>query len=115
MRGLLVLGAGSLAGRLLFLLLEENLIIGFGNNVQQAVHLVMSQAAQLRAHDLVLADFAGAEMNGDDHARNGVLLEAQLANEEIVDDVLRTDEQLDLAIHRDSESGDDDVVFSGWI
>ena len=81
----------------------------------KAAHVVVAQAAELRADDLVLADFRGGEMNRDRQAGDGVLLQAQFANIEIVDYVLRVKDQFDLVIYWNRESGNYDVIFSGWI
>src|SRR5271156_554129 len=112
MRGLLMCGWGSLYGRLL---LQEFLIVGIGHDVKNTAHTVVSKPAELRAYNFVTADRVGREMERDFQAGNGVLLKPQLTNEDIVDYVLGVNEQLDLAIDRDSERGNDDVVATRGI
>ena len=50
--------------------------------------MVVAEAAELRADYFVLADFCGREVNRDGQAGDGVLLEAEFANVEIVDYIL---------------------------
>ena len=54
-------------------------------------------------------------MNRNGQAGDGVLLQAQLANVEIVDHVLRVQHEFDLVIHGNRQRGHDDVVFAGGI
>ena len=81
-----------------------------GDDVKEAMHLKMSQAAQLRANDFVASGAVWREVDGDDHAGDSVLLEAQFADEEIVDHVLRAEQQLHAAIDGHGEHGDDNVA-----
>ena len=71
----------------------------------------MAQAAQLRADNFILPDFFRREMNGHNQSRHRILLQAQLAHEDIVNHVLRGDVQLHLPVHRHGERRDDDVVL----
>ena len=74
-------------------------------------HVVVPQPAELRAHDLVLPDLRRGEMKRDDQARNEVLLDAELADEERVSDILGVQREQDRLVHRDRRaSADDDVV-----
>ncbi len=95
--------------------LEEAFVIGFRDYIQEAVHRVVAQPAQLRADNLVLPDSVRGEMNGNHHAGHGVLLQAQFAHEKIVDHVLRAQQQLDGTIDRDGQRRDNDIVFARGI
>src|SRR5579863_1316534 len=115
MRGLLVCGSGSLSGRWGRLLLEEFLVVGIRDDIHETAHAVVSQPAQLSADNLVLPNRIGGEMKRNHHAGHRILLEAQLADKEIVDYVLRFDLKVHFAIHRHGQGGNHDVVSAGRI
>src|ERR1700733_7242510 len=73
MHGLLAYGSGSLGGALL-LLLQESLVVSFGDDVKETAHTIMAQPAELRAHNFVAADLVRGEMNRNNHSRHRVLL-----------------------------------------
>src|SRR5574341_1533659 len=55
---------------------------------QVGPHAVVAQAAQFGAGNLEASNLVGGEVNGNLHARHGVLLQAQLPDKEAVDHVL---------------------------
>src|SRR5207302_6356679 len=71
----------------------------------------MAQATQLGAGDLVYADLVGLEYERNLHAGDNVLLDAQLANEEIMDYVARVHNQPDGLAHGDLERPAGNVVL----
>src|ERR1043166_7781233 len=85
----------------------------FGHDFHGATHLAVSQTAELRAGDLVGSDLVRLEMEWYFHSGNNVLLQAQLAHEEIVDYVPRSKNEPDRLAHGDFERSIDDVVFAG--
>ncbi len=92
------------------LTLEETFVIGFRDDIQETVHGVVAETAELRADNLVLPDSVRREMHGNHHAGNGVLLQTQLAHKKIVYHVLRAQQQLDGMIDRHGKRRDNDVV-----
>src|SRR5215831_1774459 len=60
-----------------------------GHHVHLAAHAVVPEAAVLGAGDLEIAALLGREPDLDGHARHGVLLHAEVGQEEAVDDVHR--------------------------
>ena len=70
----------------------------------------MAEAADLGAEDGVGAGRGGGEVDVDGLAGDGVLLEAHLGDGEAVDDVLRAEAEVDLAVGGEHELGGDDVV-----
>src|ERR1700746_66777 len=103
MRGLLKIGsrssvpanASKLTGSLpRSLLLQKSVIVRVGHHVQIAVHAGMSQPAQLRAYNFILTDCVRFKMQRHHHSGRRILLQTQLSHEEIVNHVLRTDQQL---------------------
>src|ERR1700722_2845207 len=75
------------------------------------MHFVMTQAAELGAQNVVATDLRSGEVNRDDHAGHGVLLQAELAHVEIVNDVLGANQEFDFTVHGNGEGGNDDVVL----
>src|SRR6202451_4149035 len=71
----------------------------------------VAQAAELGAHDFVLHNRIRSEVEWHDHAGHSVLLNAQLADIEIVYYVLRADQQIHFVIDRNGERRDYDVVL----
>src|ERR1700686_1668939 len=87
-----------LVGR--FLLFHPLLEIRLGHYGENAVHTIMSQAAELRAYNFIIAGIARGEVHVNFHAGHGVLLQSQLAHEETVRNVLRANNELDFASRR---------------
>src|SRR5450432_233974 len=80
-----------------------------------AAHLAVAQAAEFRAGDLVNPRGFGVESIGDLHTGNGVLFEAQFADEEVVDDIARMEGEYDVTASGDFQCGGDDVVAAGGV
>jgi len=80
---------------------EKGVVVGRGDDVNEAVHLMVAEAAELGANDFVSAGSIGREMHCNNHPGDSILLQAQFAHEKIVDHVLRTKQQFDLPIDRD--------------
>src|SRR3954454_199620 len=72
----------------------------------------MAEAAELGARDLVNADLIGLEMERDLHTGHDVLFHAQLADEEIVDDVAGVHDEFDRTADGNLDGGADDVVLA---
>src|SRR4051812_23604416 len=72
----------------------------------------MAEAAKLGAGDLINADLVGLEMERDLHAGHDVLFHAELADEEIVDDVARVHDQFDRTPDGNLDGSADDIVLS---
>src|SRR6202035_1523752 len=98
MHGLLAYGSGSLGGALL-LLLQEILVVGFGDDVKETAHAVMPQPAQLGAHNFIAPGLIRREVNRNNHSWHSVLLQTQFADIKIVNHVLGADKQFDLVIY----------------
>jgi len=96
-------------------MIEKRFEVGWRNHAEQAVHVVMSKTAQLGAHNFVLTDLIGRKVHRNDHAGQGILLQAQFPDKEIVNDVLRTQQQLDRPMYGNDQFGSDDVVPAGRI
>ncbi len=72
------------------LVVDPLLKFGFGLvDRDLAAHLVMAPAAQLGADQLELTGRVGVEPDRDRHARNGILLDPQMRQEERVEHVRR--------------------------
>src|SRR5712691_7745923 len=101
------LGSRSLRGSGLRPLLVVPFFVIFGAvYMQPASHAGVAEATQLGARDLVLARLVGLEPRINFSTRHGVLLEAQVRQEEAVDDIPRlenhpdrlTDRHMDVVI-----------------
>src|SRR5262245_5143046 len=78
-------------------------------------HSVMPQTAQLRADKLVRSKLRCLEVSVDLHSRHRVLLEAHRGNEDTVDHVLGTQDQLHVTPDRQHKRRGNNIVFSRWI
>src|SRR5262245_22658655 len=78
---------GFLRGQVLCLSGQKRLVVGLRLDVDETAHAVMTEAAQLRAGDFVVADSIGNEPDRNVEAGNGVLLHAHFVETEAVDDV----------------------------
>src|SRR5437867_7340265 len=74
--------------------LEPFVEVGLAHEFEIGPHLVMAQSAKLGANDLVSAGLGGHKVDGDFQARDQVLLQAQLADEKRMRDVLRAQNEL---------------------
>ncbi len=86
-----------------------------GEDAEVGLHAVVAHAADLRAEDGVGAGGGGGEVDVDGLAGDGVLLEAELGDEEAVDDVLRVEAEVDLAVGGEDELGGEDVVVAARV
>src|SRR6266852_2136482 len=90
------LGSGSLRGSGLRPLLVVPFFVILGAvHMQPALHAGMAEATQLGARDLVLARLVGLEPRINFSARHRVLFEAQVRQEEAVDDIVRLENHTD--------------------
>src|SRR5689334_4286989 len=67
--------------------------IGFRHDLERGPHLMVTQPAKLRAGNFIGADLVCLEMEWHLHARHDVLLQPELADEEIVNDITRPHDQ----------------------
>src|SRR5579883_1442202 len=100
-------GKRSLLGLLDLPLLE----IRFAHHLHGGAHLEMAQPAELRARHFVGADLVGLEVQRNFHAGDDILLHPQLPHEEVVDDVARMQDELDVPAGGHLERGAHDVVL----
>src|SRR4051812_1441359 len=75
----------------------------------------MAEAAKLGARDFVDADLVGLEMERDLHAGPDVLFHAQLADEEIVDDVAGVHDEADRTADGNLDGCANDVVLASGV
>src|SRR5215472_454096 len=85
------------------------------DNLHDSVHLVVPQAAKLRAGKLEFAGLNGGEMHVNRETGHGVLFEAHRGDEEAVNHVMRAENHFDLTIHRHDHNAGDDVVFGSRV
>src|ERR1700683_1514641 len=64
-----------------------------GQYLEIRLHVVVTQSAELRAHDFELSGLRGCEMNRDDDSRNEILLNPQLADVETMPHIFGVDRQ----------------------
>ena len=105
-------GGSRLSGR------EPGGVVGEGQDAEVGLHPVMAGAAELGAEDGVSSGRGGGEVKMDGLAWDGVLLEAHLGYSEAVDDVLRAEAEVYLAIDGEDQIGGDKVVGAvrvGWV
>src|ERR1700730_4112659 len=79
------------------------------------MHLVMTQAAEFRAGDLIISSGNGSEMHANRQAWNGVLFEAHCGDKKTVNDVLSAQDDFHLAIHRSVHRSGHDVILGGRV
>ncbi len=85
-------------------LLQPGVEVLRGHDDQGAAHLVMAQAAELRTGHFVGAGLGGGEAERDRQAGDDVLLQAEFADEEVVDDVAAFELDFDGAARGDAEN-----------
>ena len=79
---------------------------------QNAVHLVVAQAAEFSAGDFVLTRAVGMNIEQNHHARHNVLFGSEFPHEKIVDHIPRMQQQANIASGGNAQCGSDDIVFS---
>src|SRR5208282_3495907 len=88
------------------------------DDLQYAVHLVVTEPAQFRTSDFEVTSFNWSEVHVDRQAGDGVLLEAHGRNKKTVDDVVRAQDYFHLTIHGHFHNAGDHVVLRrgiGWV
>ncbi len=81
-----------------------------GKDAQHGVHAVVTEAADLRAEDGVVAGGGRREVDVAGLAGDGVLFQAHLGDGESVDDIQGAEGEVDFAVRGEDEFGGDDVV-----
>src|SRR5579862_154054 len=89
--------------------------IGFGHHFHGAAHLKMPEAAQFRTGDFIRTRRIGLEIKGYLHAGNDILLQAQLADEEVVNHVAGMHDQLDRLAGGHLQGGAHDIILTSRI
>src|SRR5712692_7394314 len=84
---------------------------GLRHHLEDGAHAVVVGAAELGAHDFVIAGHVSLKMDGDQQPGQGILLQAQLAHVKPVSHIVRTKDQFDRTAQRNAQRGRDHVVF----
>src|SRR5690349_16576592 len=80
------------------------------NHVQISPHPIMSEAAQLRAGNLILPDLGRREVDRNAHSRNHVLLYSEFADVKAVDHILSIENKIDRSVHWKYQFGTYNVI-----
>src|SRR6266404_547900 len=79
------------------------------------MHLVMTQAAEFRAGNLIISGGDGSEMHMDRQTGNGILFEAHRGNKKAVDDVVSAQDDFHFAIDWRVHRSAHDIVFGSRV
>src|SRR5256885_1928852 len=92
-------------------LLNPLTVVLIGHHIKICLHVVVSEAAKLRAHNFILPDFCSCEVQRKIQTGDKVLMNSQLWDEECVSDIFRVHQQMDFAIYGDGHLGSDNVIL----